>query len=428
MTEATQRFWWRALSALLALGTLLVALPAEAQNPEEARIQATRARLAEIREELDEAREQATEDQLALEEADARVREVLDAVASAEQAVQRQRVAVDDARRELGVRQEALAAQQAVMAERLARLYRQTRPDPVLSLLDASTISSAVLQSTYMVAIGREDRASFEQLANAETAVAAQQEALAEEEAALERVLEEQQALLAEVEEIRNDRALLAAASQELVARLQAEESYLEAESRELAARARAAEEAAAAAAAAAAAPSGGGGGGGASDSSDAPTSRPAAGDQGQGSDSSGGDGGTAAPEPVTAPAAPAPSGGFAWPTSGPITSPFGPRWGRMHEGIDIGGGTGQAVSAARGGTVVQAGSMSGYGNVVMIAHGGGFVTVYAHLDSIAVSSGASVSTGTYLGGMGCTGSCTGTHLHFEIRANGTPQNPLNYL
>jgi murein DD-endopeptidase MepM/ murein hydrolase activator NlpD len=121
-------------------------------------------------------------------------------------------------------------------------------------------------------------------------------------------------------------------------------------------------------------------------------------------------------------------SSGFIWPVNGPITSPFGWRWGRMHEGIDIGVGYGTPIHAAAAGTVVYCGWMSGYGNLVAIDHGGGISTAYGHQSSIAVGCGQTVGQGDVIGYVGCTGHCFGPHLHFEVRVNGTPVDPLGYL
>jgi murein DD-endopeptidase MepM/ murein hydrolase activator NlpD len=119
---------------------------------------------------------------------------------------------------------------------------------------------------------------------------------------------------------------------------------------------------------------------------------------------------------------------GLVWPVSGPVTSPFGWRWGRMHEGIDIGVGYGAPISAAAAGTVIYCGWAGGYGNLVVIDHGGGLATAYAHQSSIAVSCGQQVSQGQVVGYIGCTGHCYGPHLHFEVRINGSPVDPLGYL
>ena len=118
---------------------------------------------------------------------------------------------------------------------------------------------------------------------------------------------------------------------------------------------------------------------------------------------------------------------GLIWPVRGPVTSGFGMRWGRMHQGIDISAGTGTPIHAAKAGTVTFAGTMSGYGNVVVITHSGGLSTLYAHQSRLAVSGGA-VSQGQVIGYVGSTGHSTGPHLHFETRVGGTPQNPMRYL
>jgi murein DD-endopeptidase MepM/ murein hydrolase activator NlpD len=118
-------------------------------------------------------------------------------------------------------------------------------------------------------------------------------------------------------------------------------------------------------------------------------------------------------------------SGSWARPTSGPITSPFGPRWGRMHNGIDIGAPIGTPVVAAGDGKVIYAGTMSGYGNIMIVDHGGGKTTWYAHLSSFVASNGQTVSRGQQIAKVGNTGRSTGPHLHWEVRINGNPQNPL---
>lgn len=120
-------------------------------------------------------------------------------------------------------------------------------------------------------------------------------------------------------------------------------------------------------------------------------------------------------------------SGQFSWPVNGAITSPFGPRWGRMHEGIDIAAGAGTPIAASAAGTVIVAGWSGGYGNLVVVSHGS-ISTAYAHMSRIAVSNGQSVGRGTVLGAVGCTGHCFGDHLHFEVRVGGVPQNPVAYL
>ena len=127
-------------------------------------------------------------------------------------------------------------------------------------------------------------------------------------------------------------------------------------------------------------------------------------------------------------------TGQLAWPVNGEITSPFGwrvhPIWGTQifHAGLDIGADYGDPVHAADSGTVVFAGWMGGYGNAVMIDHGGGMVTLYGHNSSITVGEGEQVSKGQTIALAGSTGNSTGPHCHFEVRNHGEVVRPLQYL
>lgn len=127
-------------------------------------------------------------------------------------------------------------------------------------------------------------------------------------------------------------------------------------------------------------------------------------------------------------------SGAMIWPVNGVVTSPFGyrnhPIFGRaiLHSGVDIGVDYGTPVHAADGGVVVEAGWISGYGYAVVIDHGNGLSTLYGHNESLAVSSGQSVSQGQVIAYAGSTGNSTGPHVHFEVRANGDPVDPSSYL
>ena len=115
-------------------------------------------------------------------------------------------------------------------------------------------------------------------------------------------------------------------------------------------------------------------------------------------------------------------------PVNGTVTSGFGPRWGRNHDGLDIAAPAGTAIRAAACGSVTIAGTQSGYGNIVCITHNSSFSTCYAHMSRFAVSQGARVRQGQVIGYVGCTGSCTGPHVHFETRVNGQAQDPRGYL
>ncbi len=122
-------------------------------------------------------------------------------------------------------------------------------------------------------------------------------------------------------------------------------------------------------------------------------------------------------------------SGGkVSWPLRGRITSSYGRRWGETHTGIDIDGVTGQPVGSAADGVVIQAGRVGGYGKMILVRHGNGLTTRYAHLSSIGVSVGDKISRGEVIGRVGSTGRSTGSHLHFEVIDGGRIQNPMKYL
>jgi len=119
---------------------------------------------------------------------------------------------------------------------------------------------------------------------------------------------------------------------------------------------------------------------------------------------------------------------GLNWPISGPITSYYGNRWGSFHTGLDIDGVTGQPYSAAGAGKVVSAGWDGSYGYAIVIDHGNGVATRYAHSSKLNVKVGQSVDKGETIGLVGSTGRSTGSHLHFEVIINGSTVNPLNFL
>ncbi|MEX2620180.1 MAG: peptidoglycan DD-metalloendopeptidase family protein [Egibacteraceae bacterium] len=375
--------------AAMIAGLLLAAVaPVSAQSAEERRVSQTRQKVAQVRAALESARARQSTDAEALRDADAHLAAVMEAVGQAEHAVQRQQQAVEEARSQLDDLRQRATEQRQTMRNRAVELYKSGGGGgPVDALLAASNPADAVRRSSYIDLVASSDRRSLEGVSASGVAVDAQRTALEAEEASLQRVLDQQQQLHAEVADLRNDRALVFAASSQQVAQLESQERHLDAENRELASLARRSSRAA-----------------------PVRTSRGAVG---------------------TAGVAPAPqvgAGGWVWPARGPVTSEYGPRWGRQHQGIDIGAATGSAIVAARPGTVTHAGSMGGYGAMTLIDHGGGITTAYAHQSAIMVRRGQQVGAGERIGSVGCSGSCTGPHLHFEVRVNGSARNPRGYL
>jgi murein DD-endopeptidase MepM/ murein hydrolase activator NlpD len=137
-----------------------------------------------------------------------------------------------------------------------------------------------------------------------------------------------------------------------------------------------------------------------------------------RGSQAQAGSSGTGAPS----------AAGLIWPVDGVVVSGFGMRWGRMHEGIDITASTGTPIRAAATGTIIHTGWLGGYGNLVVVDHGNGLATAYAHASSILVALGQQVSQGETVSLVGSTGNSSGPHLHFEVRVNGVAVDPLLYL
>ena len=285
--------------------------------------------------------------------------------------------------------QEQFTIAQARLEERLVELYQSEETDAFGILLQVQSLGDLVDQFEYFEQIGRQDQAITVQIRRlrSELKVAREETRLtkaevASETAVLARKTAEQVAARTELVAQQNALAAAQASRQGVLASVQAnrheaEEDVdaMQAESAKLAAQIRA---------------SSGGSGGGSS---------------GDGSSSS----------------------GLIWPVNGIVTSGFGWRWGRMHEGIDIAAPSGTPIRAAAAGTVIYAGWMGGYGNLTIIDHGSGLATAYGHQSAIYVGGG-SVSQGTVIGAVGSTGNSTGPHLHFEVRVNATPVDPMGYL
>ena len=374
------------LAAAVAVASFIsfgVSHPAAGQSAEEQRVEEATAALESVRAELEQAASELEEEGAALADAERRLDAVEEAVAQAEQAVQRQQRAVLEAEQRLGTLRLDQRERRSAWTDRVVGQYK-TPPSTVDVVLGSESLGDALAASRYLHALARTDREVVEQLGVASVSLDAQREQLAEEKSRLERMASAKRALLADAEELRRSIALRFASKKARVESLEDQERIAQAERGELAALARRAAR--------------------------APTiSR------------------SSAAEVVSAPA-PSSGGGWVWPTSGPVTSEFGPRWGRMHEGIDIGAPTGAAIYASSSGVITHAGWMGGYGQLTLVDHGNGVVTAYAHQSSLGVNVGQRVSAGQVIGAVGATGNVTGPHLHFEARLGGYARDPREYL
>jgi murein DD-endopeptidase MepM/ murein hydrolase activator NlpD len=361
---------------VVALSALSLELVAAAATAEADRLDEKEAQLAEVRAEIEATRGRADADAAALAEADRQLAVVVDAVEAASQAVQRQQQVVDEATFRCEDAAVALEEQRRIAGSRAVERYKRGTESSLPSMLVADDPEEVLDRSAYLDVISLGDRRTSEGLDAAFTRAEAECRRVREEQEALGAVLEQERRIQAEAEALRNDRALTAAASAAQLDELQAQENLLLADSRELGTLARR-------------------------------TSR-------------------AGLAPLGGP--PPSRDGWACGANGPVTSEFGARWGRMHEGIDIGVPTGSPIFAAKDGVVSFAGRQGGYGNLMLVDHGGGIVTAYAHQSAFVASAGDRVTTGQLIGRVGNTGNSTGPHLHFEVRVNGTARNPRQYV
>lgn len=299
-----------------------------------------------------------------------------------------------DERARLARARAELARRQEVLSRRLREIYARGEPDPILVLIESGSLASAIETVDILEGIANRDAAIADSVSRfadetrrKRDAINAIRQEVANSEARVEIAAEEAREARSQIEARQAEMEESLAGRRTLLSQVVGSREELEEEARGL--RARSAELAATIRAA------------------QSPSTAPSAG-----------------PPSTAAPS----SSGFIWPAEGTLTSSFGPRWGRMHEGIDIAGGSGSPIVASASGTVIVAGWSGGYGNLVVIDHGNGMSTAYAHNSSIAVSVGQRVTQGSVVAGMGTTGNSTGVHSHFEIRVNGAAVDPMGYL
>jgi murein DD-endopeptidase MepM/ murein hydrolase activator NlpD len=320
--------------------------------------------------------------------------------------LQRKRAEVQRVQDKLEVAQDRLVRLRArlqeatdVLATRLVEIYKDDEPDVLTVILESDGFADMLDRTAFLDRISEQDRAIVtrvrelkketkeltdqlaeleEQKQDAADAILAQKNEVAQARA---RLVERQGDLAA----ARGQRRTLLASARQHRAHLEGDLKALERQQAAVRARIQAAQASAA-----------GGGGGGGGGSANGPIKRG--------------------------------SGGLIWPVNGPVVSPFGQRWGRLHAGVDIAVPNGTPVHASQSGRVIIAGVVGGYGNYICVAHGGSLSTCYAHNTSLGVSQGQSVKQGQVIASSGCTGHCFGPHVHFETRINGSPVDPMGYL
>lgn len=338
-------------------------------------LEAVTSRLDRIADDIEQAEQTSTTADVALAEATARLAEVEGIVNELAADLDQQEARVAAAQAHLDQLRARAAAVQAAFSARTVALFKHSYGSDLDAVLSAGNIQEAIDRRTLLDQVNESDRATIEQVRASQGAVLTQQEVLQGETDRLGQLKADQEVVLAQVREIRASRALAAANADARVAELARQQEDLEGEQariEQLIAERQA---------------------------------RP----------------------PTIAPPSPSASG-YIWPTCGRVTSEYGRRWGRMHQGLDIDDDRTSAIVAARSGVVIFAGWSGGYGQMTLLDHGDGVVTGYAHQSAIMVGEGQSVGQGERIGTIGTTGSSTGTHLHFETRVNGAAQNPRRFL
>lgn len=303
---------------------------------------------------------------------------------------------------EIAVKQKEFDARKAALSDRLVSIYKNGDPSFLEVLFQAEDFGDFLTRFEYMNYIAKKDQSLLADIKKMKDALEADKMALEAEKAALNQMKVQQEAS-------RNTLVAQEAEREKIAARLKEEESEIDAQIRQMNADSAAIgaqivalqRQAAAEAAARAAAQM---------------------------------QGGTIASVTANGPITVSASG-YTWPvpSSHLITSPYGPRfspfgYGEFHMGVDIGAGMGSPIVAARSGRIIIQVFHPSYGNYVVVDHGDGYSTVYAHMSAFACAPGAEVASGQVIGFIGSTGASTGPHLHFEVRINGQHTNPMAYI
>jgi murein DD-endopeptidase MepM/ murein hydrolase activator NlpD len=386
--------------ATFLLASSLLAVPASADTGRDD-LRGVQARLGQVRAVLNDTRADAGQITRALRAADQALAAATRSLADARKRASLARTRTKIAARRLAVVERETVDLQAEMNARARETYTRGIPGPLVGfnmLIEARTVNELTEREVAMHRIANRDNTTFQRLLESRRILADLRTRLAAEERERVAAANDLQAQVAKLAEVRRVRAEAKRRLDARVQLLRREADQLAADSARIAAIIRRQEAAARARAQAIA-------------NREAAASARA----GRRNRRTGEGGGLS-------------SSGLRWPASCGLTSGFGARWGRMHEGIDLGCPSGTSVRAARGGVVLAAGWGGGYGKLVLIGHGDGLVTAYGHNSRLLVSAGQSVERGQVIAASGSTGHSTGPHVHFEVRVGGVPRNPLAYL
>lgn len=394
----------RVAVAVLAVALLLASpVRSSAQGPDpEDELRETRSRQDEIAAELDLLTESDAALETRLADLESRIGEQEAELAQVERAVEAAEARVADLRVRVQVARERVDEQQQLINERAIDVYMSPGVDGLQNLFESDDYNEFQTRNVLARQVAEHDREILGALDEARAQLGREQAAAEEAEAEAARRRSEVAGALDELTASRDEQAAVREVLQARIAGFRSEADALAEEEAGLVSLISARHE--------------------------QTTARPSPTSTSTTTTTS-----TPGPPPTgstTTTTQPPPPGGpaFSWPVSGPVTSGFGPRWGRMHNGIDIAAPTGTPIGAAAGGEVFFAGWLGGYGNAVLIDHGDGYTTLYAHQSEIRASVGQTVSAGTTVGLVGSTGQSTGPHLHFEVRLWDTPHDPLQYL
>lgn len=348
-------------------------LPGVAGAQSTSQLEEVQQRVDRVTEQLEAARGDAQAARRALDEADADLAEVEARVNEAAAAVERQEVEVELAGERLErLRADARALEEAFEA-RAVELFKNGSVQSFEVLLAAGDLQDAIDRTGFLERISGAGRDDLEAVQASQVALQAETERFEAERARLVELREEEEALLVEVQRLRDAQAAALGDARAEVDSLASQRDDLSADAKRIE---RLIEEA------------------------------------------------RSTPVATTTPS----SGGYIRPLCNRVTSNYGYRWGRLHAGMDIDGSTGEPIGAAKAGTVISAGYQGGYGYLVLIDHGDGVVTAYAHQSQLLVSRGQRVDRGERIGLVGSTGNSTGSHLHFETRVNGSAVDPRRFL